>query len=143
MEKICKRCLESKDIKEYSKHSGFKDGLNTICKICKVSENKKNYFKDPSKHRESKIKRVKVLRNYVFDFLKNKECVDCGNNNPVVLEFDHINDNKIDNISKMIWKAVKIDTLIKEIKKCEIRCANCHRIRTSKINNWFKGSKVD
>jgi hypothetical protein len=56
-------------------------------------------------------------------------CADCGIKNHIVLDFDHLRDKKY-NISRMIhdgfsWKAIK-----KEIEKCEIVCANCHRIRT-------------
>ena len=56
-------------------------------------------------------------------------CLDCGENNPIVLDFDHIHNKKY-NVSRMIhdgfsWAAIK-----KEIAKCEVVCANCHRIRT-------------
>jgi hypothetical protein len=56
-------------------------------------------------------------------------CLDCGVTNPIVLDFDHLHDKKY-NISRMIhdgfsWAAIK-----KEIAKCEVVCANCHRIRT-------------
>jgi transcription elongation factor Elf1 len=56
-------------------------------------------------------------------------CYDCGERNHIVLDFDHIRDKKY-NISRMIhdgfsWRAIK-----KEIEKCQVVCANCHRIRT-------------
>lgn len=56
-------------------------------------------------------------------------CVDCGITNHIVLDFDHLKDKKY-NISQMVrdgfpWKEIK-----KEIEKCEVVCANCHRIRT-------------
>jgi hypothetical protein len=56
-------------------------------------------------------------------------CVDCGVSNHIILDFDHLHDKKY-NISRMIhdgfsWAAIK-----KEIEKCEVVCANCHRIRT-------------
>lgn len=56
-------------------------------------------------------------------------CMDCGETNPIVLDFDHLKDKKY-NVSRMIhdgfsWAAIK-----KEIAKCEVVCANCHRIRT-------------
>jgi hypothetical protein len=56
-------------------------------------------------------------------------CVDCGITNHIMLDFDHLRDKKY-NISRMIhdgfsWKAIK-----KEIEKCEVVCANCHRVRT-------------
>ena len=56
-------------------------------------------------------------------------CIDCGQKNHIVLDFDHLKDKKY-NVSRMIhdgfsWAAIK-----KEIAKCEVVCANCHRIRT-------------
>lgn len=56
-------------------------------------------------------------------------CIDCGETNHIVLDFDHLKDKKY-NVSRMIhdgfsWAAIK-----KEIAKCEVVCANCHRIRT-------------
>jgi hypothetical protein len=56
-------------------------------------------------------------------------CVDCGENNHIVLDFDHLSNKKY-NVSRMIhdgfsWAAIK-----KEISKCEVVCSNCHRIRT-------------
>ena len=38
----------------------------------------------------------------------------------------------------MVKRAVSLDTLKKEIDKCEIRCANCHRRKTAKQFNFYK-----
>ena len=56
-------------------------------------------------------------------------CVDCGERNPIVLDFDHLKDKKY-NISRMIHDGHSWASIKKEIKKCEVVCANCHRIRT-------------
>jgi hypothetical protein len=79
----------------------------------------------------------KELINYNKQELKKKlseikeasGCVDCGIKNYILLDFDHLSDKKY-NVSRMIhdgfsWAAIK-----KEIAKCEVVCANCHRIRT-------------
>jgi len=64
-------------------------------------------------------------------YLSDKNCTDCGISDSRVLEFDHISDNKFKDISRMTggstysWKRI-----LEEISKCEIRCCNCHRIRT-------------
>ena len=56
-------------------------------------------------------------------------CVDCGIKNHIVLDFDHLRDKKY-NVSRMIHDGFSWKAILKEIKKCEIVCANCHRIRT-------------
>lgn len=73
-----------------------------------------------------------VLRNrqYIDEILKNSSCIDCGNNDPRVLEFDHVRGEKLGHISHGIRSAWNISKLQAEIEKCEIRCCNCHRIVT-------------
>jgi len=55
-------------------------------------------------------------------------CVDCGNADPIVLDFDHVNGNKRKSVSSM--RAYSLKTILKEIQKCEVVCSNCHRKRT-------------
>lgn len=63
----------------------------------------------------------------------NSGCVDCGYNlYAEALQFDHINDNKHMNVSDMIRSDYSWVTIKQEIDKCEVVCANCHAIRTSK-----------
>jgi hypothetical protein len=69
------------------------------------------------------------FKNRLREIKEASGCVDCGESNHIVLDFDHIKNKKY-NISRMIhdgfsWAAIK-----KEIAKCEVVCANCHRIRT-------------
>lgn len=57
-------------------------------------------------------------------------CMDCGyNDNPVALDFDHRNpDEKLFAIGA--GRNRSLDTLFLEMAKCDVRCANCHRIKT-------------
>lgn len=58
-------------------------------------------------------------------------CVDCGyNESPYALQFDHIYNNKKENVSNLIRSDYSWKTIKEEIEKCEIVCANCHAIRT-------------
>ena len=75
------------------------------------------------------IKDKQLFKQRLIDIKTKSGCVDCGETNHVVLDFDHLKDKKY-NISRMIhdgfsWAAIK-----KEMAKCEVVCANCHRIRT-------------
>lgn len=79
-------------------------------------------------------------RQYLYNYLLEHQCVDCGNNNPIVLEFDHINPaTKLYNVSDM--KGSTIEKINLEISKCEVVCSNCHKIRTAKMQNWYKDLK--
>lgn len=62
---------------------------------------------------------------------KKKPCVDCKKTYPsYVMDFDHTKDDKKFNISSSTRRGGSLETVQKEIDKCEVVCANCHRIRT-------------
>jgi hypothetical protein len=59
------------------------------------------------------------------------ECVDCGNEDPDVLEFDHVFGTKMRHVTGLVGGGRP--TLLREIAKCEVRCANCHTKRHKKV----------
>jgi hypothetical protein len=60
----------------------------------------------------------------------SKGCADCGyNTNGVALQFDHMGDKK-GNVSNLIRSDYAWSTIMDEINKCEVVCANCHAVRT-------------
>jgi hypothetical protein len=78
----------------------------------------------------SRKKSVYRNRKFVDEYLKTHHCVDCGNSDARVLEFDHVRGRKETNVSNIIRNGWKLERLISEIEKCEVRCCNCHRIIT-------------
>lgn len=72
------------------------------------------------------------LNQIVFDLLSQRPCIDCGESDPVVLEFDHRDPaTKRAAISEGIHACWSIEDLLEEIAKCDVRCANCHRRKTA------------
>lgn len=69
-------------------------------------------------------------------YLCNHPCVDCGESDPVVLEFDHVRGVKDTNVANLISGAGRMQRLMDEIAKCDVRCANCHRRKTHRLNEW-------
>ena len=64
----------------------------------------------------------------IIDAAKDRPCADCGMRyEPEQMDFDHVRDIKRANISTMLH--VGLEQLLAEIAKCEVRCANCHRVR--------------
>lgn len=92
---------------------------------------------------QKKSRDKSILRNrlYVKDYLEGKSCVDCGNSDIRVLEFDHVKGVKLYNVSYMVTKAYKLELIKDEIEKCEIRCCNCHRIVTHERRDNNKPNK--
>lgn len=84
--------------------------------------------------RESSIRTIaqrKKLKEYVNSIKVAAGCTDCRKTfPPYVLDFDHVRGAKISNIAGMVTNGVSIARIDREIAKCEVVCANCHRIRT-------------
>lgn len=113
-----------------------------ICKDCchkyqksHYQKNKKRYIKRAHINGKKQLKRNQL---YLLEYLKSKKCIDCGNNDIRVLEFDHkYRIDKKNNIGDMRrhygWKKI-----LEEIEKCDVRCANCHRIKTTVQFNYYR-----
>lgn len=141
MKKYCPTCKKEKDYKEFSPGKGRYDGLQSICRECKRNYDKQWYSKKPQEFRDKKFAKQQKLRRsklqFIVDYLKLHPCVDCGESNPIVLEFDHCKGQKDFTICDGIHHSLK--RIQNEIKKCEVRCANCHRQRTATQLGWYHG----
>lgn len=70
------------------------------------------------------------VKGRLRDYLIHKTCMDCDEERWAVLEFDHVKGKKSAGISYLVNQGYTWAAVLEEIKKCEIVCANCHRIRT-------------
>jgi len=71
--------------------------------------------------------RATMIRRWLDAYKLSKGCVDCGyKEHHAALHFDHVSGEKEINVCN----AKSIDQAKKEIEKCEVRCANCHAVRT-------------
>jgi hypothetical protein len=94
---------------------------------------------DKRRKYDNKIKRREAARQYVWDYLSTHPCVDCGESDPKVLEFDHVRGEKTQAVSVLANGNYSLDRVIEEIKRCDVRCANCHRRKTYDDQGWFSG----
>jgi hypothetical protein len=70
--------------------------------------------------------------NFLVDYLKKHPCVDCGESDPLVMDFDHVRGKKTAAICLLANRGCSIARISEEIQKCQVRCANCHRRITEK-----------
>jgi hypothetical protein len=83
--------------------------------------------------RKAYMKAYKQARRNITDALKAVPCADCGlSYPPFVMDFDHVKGEKTKDISNLVQEGASLAALMAEIDKCEVVCANCHRIRTYK-----------
>ena len=82
--------------------------------------------------RSAHVNRHEVLRDYVQARKAAIGCVDCGySERPEALDWDHVRGVKVASLGAMVAGLATIEELDAEMAKCEVRCANCHRIRTA------------
>jgi L-lysine 2,3-aminomutase len=74
----------------------------------------------------------------VYSYLLEHPCVDCGESDPVVLEFDHVRGKKRFAVTRALMAGYGWKTILSEIEKCQVRCRNCHRKKTAKEQNWTR-----
>lgn len=76
-------------------------------------------------------------------YLDDKQCVDCGYSNSIALEFDHVSGGKTRGVAETVLGGYSIKRIEEEISKCEIVCANCHRVRTATRGNHYRVSMAE
>jgi hypothetical protein len=143
--KRCMKCKELKDEEEFSwrwKELGIKDDY---CKSCRKEYNRE-YFNGSAKERhlaqvrERKQAAREFAREYVLNYLATHPCETCGEKDIRVLEFHHVGD-KDNTVSKMVGEGYAVDRIQKELDKCQVLCANCHRKLTIEERGWFRGKR--
>lgn len=76
------------------------------------------------------LQRKATIRAFVRDYKVAHGCIDCGERNPLVLDLDHRDPTeKVLAVSDLVNRGVGLETVAAELAKCDVRCANCHRIR--------------
>lgn len=79
------------------------------------------------------VTRNAAVRRFIREYLATHPCIDCGEPDPIVLEFDHRDRTlKLFNIGNAITASYALQTVKAEVSKCDVRCANCHRRKTIK-----------
>ena len=140
--KMCTGCGLPKPIDEFPVKHKKRGTRGTRCRACRSAYAKWHY----QQNRESYLARTKKSRHrgrdafwfWLVNYLRSHHCVDCGEADPLVLQFDHRDGTeKVETIGSMISHS-SWTTFLAEVAKCDVRCANCHRVRTAQQFNWSK-----
>lgn len=129
----CGRCGQFKVAEEFHRRATLSLRLHSWCRRCfseyKISRYNANRGREIARLRRNHERTVAENRHRVADYLLGHPCVDCGEADIVVLDFDHLRD-KVKEVSQLVRRGWPWRSIEAEIAKCQVRCANCHRRKT-------------
>lgn len=131
----CCHCGFPKDEDDFHFRNKAKGTRQPYCKECKKGFSKAWYTSHKADHKkvvQRNNRRYQQETRKIIDKIKDKPCADCGHRFPsVVMDFDHVDPtSKLFSIANRMARTVSLEVLLAEISKCEVVCANCHRLRT-------------
>jgi hypothetical protein len=129
----CGRCGHVKPLGDFAWHRRAKGQRNHYCRACQSEYGKAHYVANRQRYIELEAKRKRARAEkrmrLILEYFEDNPCIDCGESDPLVLEFDHVKDKCFDigaGLPDRNWESI-----LSEIAKCEVVCANCHRRRTA------------
>ncbi|HKS69046.1 MAG TPA: hypothetical protein VJQ45_01400 [Ktedonobacterales bacterium] len=134
--KVCTKCgPPAQPIENFAIRSRAKGTRQYVCRNCQNEYVRQHYQTHRAKYIEkARLRNAGVSRTttaFVVEYLRHHPCVDCGESDIVVLEFDHLRDKFLE-VSALCVGGYSLEAVKREIDKCEVVCANCHRRRTAK-----------
>ena len=139
--KVCTKCLQEKQIEEFPWKNSFQGRRHAVCKPC-MAERSSHWYE---KNKDLDIQNVMLnkeyarleARHFVLEYLRTHPCAICGENDAVVLEFDHIKEKNSD-VARLVADGVSLERIQQEIDLCQVLCSNCHRRKTAHERGWFR-----
>ena len=126
----CRTCDQEKPHSEF--HTRNDGRFQNLCKTCKSAYNREWYRRNRDMHRRNVASLKRQQRDANVELMyeaKRAPCADCGRRYPVyVMDFDHVRGVKRGNVAEM--RAESSKRVREEMAKCDVVCANCHRVRT-------------
>jgi len=108
------------------------DKCDIICSNCQKIKKMEQFLKDSKGNEKKKRRRQKLLE--AINSVKTKPCLECKKTfPPYCMELDHTGKgikDKVDSVAKMVNQERPTEMIVKELKKVESICGNCHRKRT-------------
>lgn len=121
---------------------------NPRCPPCRSAYGKEHYRKNVDYYKANARRRQRAIvtgnKEWLLEYLLNHPCVDFGESDPIVLEFDHRDGaTKIAAVSSLARSGYSLSAVQNEVAQCDVRCANCHRRRTHQQRGWWGRARHD
>jgi hypothetical protein len=128
----CSRCESLLPVHDFNR---LRDGRQAWCRACFGRYYEENRAQHRRRNDALRARRIAEAQAFVLDHLYANPCLDCGESDPIVLEFDHVGEKRSE-VSTLVRRGVRLAALAGELAACEVVCANCHRRRTARRAGW-------
>lgn len=140
----CSRCGLEKAEEDFAwrrKAQGLRD---SYCRPCRADYKQEHYAKNKARYKENALALKKAefeaRTRYLIEFFREHPCSDCGESDPVVLEFDHLGEKTFDIAHGM--RSYNWGRVLEEMRKCDVVCVNCHRRRSMRRGGFWRHQKA-
>jgi hypothetical protein len=141
----CGRCKLLKPVDQFAWRRKARAQLDNYCRPCRADYKGEHYAANRTRYIANALRRKKAIATertkYLIAYFVEHPCADCGESDPLVLEFDHLGDKSFTigvGLRDRSWQA-----LLDEIAKCDVLCANCHRRRTARRQGSVRSLLAD
>ena len=111
--KICTKCGRELPLNAFPWRDKTKGTRRADCKECHSEYMKQQYAQK---------------KNIIEEQKAQQKCAKCGESRGYVLDYHHLNpEEKETTIARMTSNRYNLEDIQKEIEKCIVLCANCHR----------------
>ena len=129
--KRCPRCEKKKSAAAFGKNRTKKNGLSSYCLDCMKLYRMEHYRSNPAPYKKRAAASKKKRLAYLRDIREEGSCARCGFEHPAALEFHHkvpVNRDRAGRAGVGWFATFGMSRMLEELAKCELICANCHRI---------------
>jgi hypothetical protein len=130
----CGKCGLERPLGDFNRMGS---GAQYWCRACFRDDFRARGERHRAQSGASRQRRVAAARRFITAYLAEHPCVDCGEGDARVLDFDHLAD-KAELVSALVARGAPRARIEAEIAKCEVRCANCHRRVTARRAGWSR-----
>jgi len=132
--KQCVTCGEWKEEEEFNFKITSIGLRSSSCRACKKKQ-QRTWYLDHQDQEKERVRRRRITardeaREYIWNYKKSHPCEQCGESDPVVLDFHHVR-GKGANVGRLIQDGAGLERIKVEISLCIILCSNCHRKLTA------------
>lgn len=123
----CGKCRRELPLTSFNRH---RSGYQWWCRDCFQTYFRARGDLHRAQTRAARRRRRLEARAFVNSSLQDRSCSDCGEDDPLVLEFDHLGEKRAD-VATLIRAGASLRRVRSELAGCDVVCVNCHRVRTA------------